>query len=218
MASRACISSRKRVQVSAVRRLALAVGLVVVAGSVLVGCAKVPGVYTYEAKRSVQPGTARFNAASYVESIWASRILPTVASKAVDAATLLPAIARNATAAGRKYGHQADDGSPYSFLIKGAGTVVKVDTSAHTGPVTVNVDSAGRAAEVQLATGPVFVGTALRDAVGFIKFNDFTNQIDYANVALALNAKVRADVVASLDRNTLHGKHIRFAGSFTLLP
>lgn len=178
-------------------------------------CARVPGIYVYEGHNAVsRSGQQVFDPAAYVNSIWSSKVLPTVRREAVPGGTLLAAIAANPTTASTRYGHQAGVDGQYSFLIDGSGTVTTVDTSEPTGPITVRVGGA----TVQIATGPVFAGTALRDAMSFISFNDFTNQIDYANVATQLNDKVRSTVVAGLDRASLKGKHVTFAGAFTLLP
>jgi predicted lipoprotein len=195
-------------------------GLVLLAS--LSACSRVPGIYVYESKQSgtgAGGAAAAFDPTAYVNGIWASKVLPAVQSNAVDVSTVAAAIAADPDAAGKKYGKQAGTGSPYAFLIKGTGTVTKVDTDAPTGPVTVEVPGAAgaKAVTLSIATGPVIAGTALRDAVGFIAFGDFTNQIDYANVANAMNAKVKSDVTGKLDRGALTGKKVTFTGAFSQL-
>ena len=65
----------------------------------------------------------------------------------------------------------------------------------------------------------MIAGTALRDAVGFINFSDFNNQLDYADVATRLNDRVRTDVLAQLpeDRKALEGVKVTFSGAFSAL-
>jgi len=63
----------------------------------------------------------------------------------------------------------------------------------------------------------VFLGTAIRDAVGFIDFSQFANQIDFADVASALNDRVRADVVKGVKPASLKGRDVTFEGAFQLL-
>jgi predicted lipoprotein len=188
----------------------------VVLGLALIGCAKVPGIYVYESAAAGQQASGEFDAVSYVDGIWASQVLPTVQDKAVDAATLLPAVKADPAGAGAQYGRQAGTGSPYAYLIKGTGTVTAVDTSKPSGPVTVAVDTPQGTQEITLVTGPVIAGTALRDAVG-IDFSTFTNQLDYADVATQLNEHVKREVIAPLNRDTLTGKKITFAGAFAAL-
>jgi predicted lipoprotein len=199
-------------------RVAMA-GLLVAA--LVSACSRVPGIYVYESSKSGAAGASAkaFDPKTYVDGIWASKIIPTVRDKAVDVGTVAAAIAKDPDAAGKQYGHQAGTGSPYAFMVKGSGTVTKVDTTAPTGPVTVQVPAAagGKPVELFIATGPVIAGTALRDAVGFISFGDFTNQIAYADVANQINNRVKTDVAGKLDRKTLTGKKVTFAGAFSEL-
>jgi predicted lipoprotein len=144
---------------------------------VLAGCGRLPGVYVYESDSGGAPGggASATDAKTYVADAWASKIVPTVHEKAVDITTVAAAIAKEPAAAGQQYGHQAGTGSPYAFMVKGSGTVKKVDTSVPTGPMTVEIPQAGaKPLTIAIATGPVIAGTAVRDAVGFISFGDFT--------------------------------------------
>ena len=186
---------------------------------VLSACARVPGVYVYEKSGGANSGAAApTDAKSYVAANWAKKIVPTVHDKAVEITTVAAAIAKDPDAAGKQYGHQAGTGSPYAFMVKGSGTVTKVDTAAPTGPMTVEVPRPGGSPlTITVATGPVIAGTAVRDAVGFISFGDFTNQIAYANVANEINNKVKTDVLAKVDRASLTGKKISFYGAFSAL-
>jgi predicted lipoprotein len=184
------------------------------------GCSKVPGVYVYEKDGQASAAKAGGGAdpKSYVADNWASKIVPTVHDKAVDITTVAEAIAKDPAAAGKQYGHQSGAGSPYAYMVKGEGTVTDVDTSVPTGPMTVEIDQKGaKPLKVTIATGPVIAGTAIRDAVGFIGFGDFTNQIDYAGVANQINNKVKTDVIAKADVTGAKGKKVAFYGAFSAL-
>src|SRR4051794_2696102 len=125
------------------RRLGALTGLVLVA--LLGACARVPGVYVYESdstRGTAAGGAGATDARTYVAGAWA-KIVPTVHDKAVDVTTVAAAIAEDPQAAGKQYGHQTGTGSPYAFMVKGTGIVTKVDTSAPTGPMTVEVPQAG---------------------------------------------------------------------------
>jgi predicted lipoprotein len=177
------------------------------------GCAQVPGIYVYESAADAAQADAPFDAVAFVNGIWDTQVLPTAQERATDAATLLPAIAADPNAAGEQYGRRAGTGAPYAFLVKGTGTVTAVDTAKPTGPVTVAVEGQ----ELYLATGPVIAGTALRDSLDFIDFSQFTNQLDYADVATQLNERVKRDVVGPLDKATLVGRQVTFTGAFSQL-
>ena len=179
----------------------------------------VPGVYVIEQTGATGAGsgsTAKFDATAYADKIWASKVVPTATKDAVEATTMLPALQADSVGASKKYGKQAGSGAPYSFLIKGSGTVTAVSSGNDVGSIQVEVAGVGKT-KVNLAVGPAFVGTAVRDAVGFIDFGQFTNQIDYADAATALNSKVKATVVNSLDLSTIKGKQVTFTGAFQLL-
>ena len=62
--------------------------------------------------------------------------------------------------------------------------------------------------------GPVILGTAVRDAAGFIEFSDFANQLQYADVAIELNRRVVAEVLGGVDLGGLEGKTIEFGGAW----
>jgi predicted lipoprotein len=153
-----------------------------------------------------------FDATAYVAGIWDSKVLPTFDGQSVDAATLLAALAADRVAAAHQYGNQAADGGPYSFMIKGSGKVLdKVE-----GGLIVDLTPPDGTPDVTINVGPVILGTALRDAVGFIKFGDFTNQVDYAAVSTAMKNTVKATVLASFDPANAVGKTIDFEGAFAL--
>ncbi|SNT54269.1 Predicted lipoprotein [Asanoa hainanensis] len=198
------------------RRCAAVAGLVLALA--LAACAKVPGIYVYE-RDGAAATAAPADAKSYVADAWSARIVPTVHEKAVDIVTVAAALEQDPAAAGKQYGHQAGSGSPYAFMVMGTGTVTKVDTSVPTGPMTVEVARpGGKPLTLTIATGPVIAGTAVRDGVGFIAFGDFTNQIEYAEVANEINSKVKTEVIAKLDLAAVTGKEVTFYGAFAALP
>ncbi len=158
-------------------------------------------------------GGAVFDKVQYVNGIWSSRIVPTVEQQAVPIDRLVPALRADPPAAVREYGH--DVGGADNFLVRFTGRVTKVDTASLTGSLTVDVPLEGREMPVRVQIGPIILGTALRDAVGFITFEQFTNQMEYGGVADELNSRVAKDVVGRLDLKSLQGKKVSIAGAFT---
>jgi predicted lipoprotein len=171
----------------------------------------VPGLWTYEKDGSgSDAGSPKgFDA----DTAWTDQVLPAIQAKGVDAPELVAAIEKDSKAAAKEHGVVAAEGGSPTFAIKGSGKVTKVDADQPTGPVTVDI---GGGKTVQIVTGPVILGTALRDISG-ITFGDFTNQIDYQNAATALNTKAKTDVISTVDPSTLTGKTLDFAGAFALL-
>jgi predicted lipoprotein len=58
----------------------------------------------------------------------------------------------------------------------------------------------------------------LRDALPFVRFSDFVNQIDFAAVASELNARALASSLDRLDPARLKGKIISFRGATVVGP
>jgi predicted lipoprotein len=140
------------------------------------------------------------------------KVRTAVEAKAVDAATLAAAIAKDPDAAQKQYGVAADAGP--EFAVKFTGTVGKKDEDSGLYPVAV----AGLpdTVHVALQLGPAIIGTDLRDSTGLIAFGQFRNQIDYQNAGAALNDAMKASVVSKLDVATLPGKTVSVVGVFQL--
>jgi predicted lipoprotein len=150
---------------------------------------------------------ARFGAETY-----RSKVVPAIRSGAVELPVLLAALAADKDAAGAKYGHRQGTG-PYSFAVKGNGVAGELKGSLL--PVTVTGVPADT--RVSLQVGPAINGTALRDAVGFISFGQFLNQVEYADAATALNNELRTTLLAGLRPAELSGRKVAFTGAFTFL-
>jgi predicted lipoprotein len=132
---------------------------------------------------------------------------------AVDVPQLLEALQENEEDANERFGQQAGTG-PYSFPVRGTG----VAGTAEGGKLPVEIDGVDEEFTIQIQVGPVLTGTALRDAVAIIDFDQFLNQMDYAAAARALNDEVKEQVLAQLDAEDLAGSEISFVGAFTRDP
>jgi predicted lipoprotein len=159
---------------------------------------------------SVETAAARF-----VEPIWTSKVLPTIQEKAHDIAVILPEIRADPNAAGEKYGRR-DPPNPFNYMVKGTGKVTELHTESQAG--TADVQIPGLTEKVALQIGPVVRGTSLRDATGHVSFNQFTNQLDYADVSKEMNGRALKSAFASIQPPSLAGKTITFFGTFTFDP
>ncbi|MEV6986338.1 DUF2291 domain-containing protein [Sphaerisporangium sp. NPDC051017] len=155
--------------------------------------------------------TGKFDPAGYGAQTYEPKVVPAIRQKAVDIVTLHKAIAAGADAAGTQYGNREGTG-PYSYAVTLTGTA----GAAESGLLPVTVPGVGKT-RVSVQIGPAINGTALRDAVGFIKFGQFTNQVDYADAGTALNDQVKSKVLASLDVASLKDKKITVVGAMTPL-
>ena len=189
-------------------------GLIAAAGAVclalcLAACTVVPIDQAESNSANGQSGS--FNANAYAASIWASKVVPTVTGKAVDLTTLIPAMQKDPQSASKKYGLQTN--GVYNYIVKGQGKVTKVDTSSPIGVATVDLGSGLPPVTIQV--GPLILDESLRDAVGFISFDQFTNQIQYGAVSQALNTLAVKDALGNTNPTTLQGKTISFYGTFS---
>src|SRR5690242_1158798 len=118
------------------------------------------------------------NPAAFVDSIWSAKLVPAIVGSAIDAPTLLEAMAASIGDAERKYGRNVN-GDGWYFNVKGEGTVLAVDTSSRNGLIELGVLPHARRPDVSIQIGPVFRGSALRDSTGLITFSSFVNQLQF---------------------------------------
>jgi predicted lipoprotein len=167
---------------------------------------------TYKkAGETTSTGREAFDPARYGEETF-PKAVSTIEDAAVPLPRLSAAMRADLDAAGERYG-QRQGTSPYSFSTRGEGTAGKVEG----GLMPVRVEGVPEGARVSVQVGPAINGTAIRDAVGFIEFGQFTNQVEYAAAATALNEQVKEQVLAGVDPAALEGRRVSFVGAFSSL-
>lgn len=157
----------------------------------------------------------RFNAETYAAELWTDRIIPLFQSEAEPAATVIPAIVADLDAAGAAHGYRPGEGSPWAFVVSGAGTVAAINTESRAGTVDVALEGAEPALVVTLQIGPVIRGNAIRDALPFVSFKDFVNQLEYADAGKAITA-LAAESYSGVVEALEVGDRITFAGAVTM--
>jgi predicted lipoprotein len=150
-------------------------------------------------------------AAQFVDAFWA-KLVPLFEEKAPDITKVLPEIHADPNAAGEKYGRR-EATNPYNYMVKGTGKVTEINTTSAAGTVLIEIP--GLDEKVALQIGPVVRGTALRDATGLVSFNQFSNQLDYADVSKEMNARALKTAFADVPAASLTGKSVTFYGAFT---
>ena len=153
-------------------------------------------------------------AAKFVDGIW-DKLGSVFNEKAQDIAKILPEIRANPDAAGEKYGHR-EATNPYNYMVKGTGKVAEINTESAAGTAIVEIP--GLNEKVALQIGPVVRGTALRDATSLVSFNQFENQLDYADVSKEMNTRALKAAFSAAPAASLAGKTVTFYGAFTFDP
>jgi predicted lipoprotein len=186
----------------------------VILAAALPGC-KIIKTPTAEEK-AAQAAKSAFDPAAKVDAIWQSQAVPDLEKRAGDLKTVMQAVASNPDEAGAKFGNpRKQSTSPWTYAVKLNGKVVAADTATRAATLDVDVDGDGQAdAKVQI--GPAIRGTALRDALDFVDFNEFKNQIEWAQFGKAFNEKANTSFLAALPRDGLTGKTVEVTGAFPL--
>ena len=158
-----------------------------------------------------------FNPERYVDDIWTSQLIPTIQENAVEITELLAEIDANEDAAIERYGNRSGTGA-FSFIVSGEAQVLTVNLESRIGMMAIDFAPYDGQPDANMAIGPVIRNRndAVRDAVGFIQFNDFVNQTEFAGVGSAIKDRILAEVINPIDFTTLEGKTFNFYGAFTL--
>ncbi len=124
-------------------------------------------------------------------------------------ATVVDAVVVDPTAAGELYGNLAGT-DKFAIPVKFSGTVTAVEGDL----ITVTFPGLAAGNTIQVVTGAVINGTAVRDVMGTIQFSDFENQTDYQQVANEYKAIAIAAATASIDSASLVGQEISVIGIY----
>jgi predicted lipoprotein len=152
--------------------------------------------------------------AQLAEDSFAAKLLPLIDTTALDIAALRSAIAADLAGTGAKHGNRgAGQGAAWNFAVKGEGVVVSANLTSRARKAELDTDGDG-AADMTLLLGPVIAGTTLRDVAPFYDFGAFKDQIEFAQLARALNDKASPALV--LPEGDLTGKRLSFKGALAL--
>ena len=167
-------------------------------------------IRTVEEDELVKKG---FDAKAYVENIWKSKIIPTISQDAQDITFILDELFKNKEVTEEKYGDRSGTGS-YSFMIKGKGEVTSLNTASRVGTLSIKLEKQYDS-EIFITLGPVIKKDSIRDAVKFIQFNDFVNQLDFADVSRIIETRVLNEIIGPLNLKEIVDKKINFEGAIT---
>jgi len=152
----------------------------------------------------------KFNAAAYAQTFWQEKLTPGLA-KATNLPELLTLLKTDKENAFKTYSHALGIGNLRYFLIKGEGKI----TAIHENDISVALlpDSVGK--ELKIATEFVY-GNAVRDALGILSINDFSNTMDMNNVSAEINKKIRTEIIPPFRAQAKKGALVQFTGAIEL--
>lgn len=155
-----------------------------------------------------------FNPDKMVADIWDAKVFPYLTSKSGDFKTVRYLESADVEAAGAKHGHKEKVGnSPWTLVVRLEGKIISSNTESRAATIDIDGDGDGKAdATVQI--GPAMRGTALRDSLDFVSFNDFTNQIDFAQFGKAFNTYANKTFLEKIPRDNLNGAQVKLLGTY----
>jgi predicted lipoprotein len=193
------------------RFMAIFISAAIIAAS-LSGCMKIVKI----GEEGKYTGEVKFNAGEDVAGIWDSAAIPELTGKAVDLPTFLKEANGNLKSLAGKYGkYSMGTSGELNYAVKGSGTVTEVNTEKKAGYITIALDGYTGPVVIQIQVGPVFKGTAVRDSLNIIKFEDYKNQVDFAAVSQSIHEIIQSSVISKIDFSSLVGKQVEFTGCFT---
>lgn len=182
------------------------VAVILIGQILLSSCAIVP----------LNSGSANsFNPSSYVGSVWNGKVIPYMNEHAFDINTVLNAVKKNVNAAGKKYGIELN-GSGWNFLVKGSVKITGYNSNYGQGLANIEATSNSSTNRLQMQTGPVILGTSIRDTLQFVKFGQFENQIQFAEVASAFNKFVYNKVLKHFAFGHMKQQVVHFVGVLSI--
>ena len=149
---------------------------------------------------------------------WDSKMLPAILEKATDAGEILTAAKQDLSAAGLKYGTRENETSAWNFSVKGEAVVVNIENAKKASKIRLAIDlvPADGTADALIQWSTVIKTNAIRDSVGFLKLDDFANQVEFAELTKAFNARIQQDLITKTNATALKGKTISFTGCLAL--
>ncbi|MGN7774206.1 DUF2291 family protein [Phyllobacterium sp. 22552] len=180
---------------------------------ILTGCKIIKTPTAEEATAAANGG---FNPDQQVAGIWDTKVISFLEKRAGTFQEVSALSATDLNAAAAAYGHKEKEGSaPWTFAAKVSGFIIKAETKSRAAYLDTDVNSDGKA-DVRIQIGPVIKGTALRDSLDFVNFNEFKNQIQWAEFGKAFNTHVNKLTLEKLPREGLEGKKIEALGAYPL--
>jgi len=145
---------------------------------------------------------------------WESKMLPAIEARAIDLSVFLSGVRSDLAALGAQYAERSNETSPWSFCLQGRAKVLDVEEPDRVTRTRLLLDVApyDGQPDVKVQVSSVIRTNAVRDAVGFLRLDDFANQVEFAELTTAFNARIQADLIQGLDVMSLVGREIDLLG------
>jgi predicted lipoprotein len=175
-------------------------------GSVVLLLLAYNSVYFRKLDEVKAEASGKFDAAAFAKTFLEKQLTPKLAT-APDIDELTTLLSTDKNKAFDTYSHATAIGNIRYFLVKGQGTITKINEN----------DLTIQTPKQQLTLAMEFIyGNALRDASGEFDITKFTKTADINNVSSELNKLIRASVVFPFRSKAKVGDTVQFAGAISL--
>jgi len=172
-----------------------------------------------EGQEATLTGEVAFDPSTVAKNFWKEKSKDYFEKNAVDLSTLIKEANGDFTSVASKYGYYSmGDKGELSFIVKGSGTVTEVKNQLRSGYFKFDLKDNPSDIQTRIQIGPVFKGSAVRDSISLISYDDYTNQIEWAQVSVAFHELISKDVLSKINFDELKGKEFDFLGCFTVKP
>ena len=170
-----------------------------------------------EGQEAALTGEVVFDPTTAATNFWQNNSPKYFEDKAVPLTTILSEAQGDFSKIASKYGrYSMGDSGELSFIVKGSGTINVVKNKLRSGYLGITLDDYSGSEQIRLQIGPVFKGSAVRDTIDLISYKDYKNQIEWAQVSVALHNLITSEVLGPIDMATTEGKKVEFVGCFTV--
>ena len=157
-----------------------------------------------------------FDAVSFIREIWDAKIILHMQENSEDLTTLLDDLRDNPKEAYEAFGIKKEELSPYTFIVRGTLKIREINRDSSAGLLILDLPDLTDEGYCEIQIGPVIKKSMVRDSLEFIKFGDFNNQIEFANISREINFYIRDNVVSKVDDSWQAGMSVKFCGAFTV--
>jgi predicted lipoprotein len=151
--------------------------------------------------------SASFDAGAYAREVWENEI-PQVVLKAPELNVVVDMLHSDPERAFATMGRKLGISRTWYFMARGEGVVESAEEE-YLQVIT------GNSIRIELATSFIF-GNAVRDGSGVVDIDDFLNMTDFNNVSIAINKRIKEEVVPKLRELAVPGTPVEFAGAFEI--
>jgi len=171
-----------------------------------------------EGQEATLTGEVAFDSSTVAQTFWKEKSKEYFENNCYDLAELIKESNGDFNSIAKKGHYSMGDKGELSFIVKGSGTVTEVKNKLRSGYLALDLDGNDSDIKTRLQIGPVFKGSAVRDSISLISYDNYKNQIEWAQVSVSFHQLIEKNVLSKVDIPSLQGKKVEFIGCFTVKP